>query len=787
MKLFECILVLAILLNTPRIYAQETGPNFIDSDFLETVDDQFQSSAKDSLFLWQENVVLQLDKGLVSRKDRIFFKAYVLTGPNQLRVSTSNVLKVELLSKEGKLLKRQYHKINSGTSEGVFEIPKTTEKGTHYLRAYTKWMMNYGPDNFAITTVEVSKSKGSKTTDISAPLEMNFFPEGGKLISGLRNKLAITGLSSITDQYRIVDNLGNQVALVTNYLQSIGTAIFTPQKNRTYFLVSDQGLKKQLPKPADLGFTISLNNVGKESSHVRVGASTELLNEKVFLRGTSNGVTYFEKEVDFKSSNEVEIEIPKTNIPNGILKFTLIDEFDQIWAERSMLIEKDKLNVTIEPYESTVNEKEFKLAVTDSEGTPVKSEFSISVVTQREDGKNNLFSEPNNLRSQRFLQDLKVLTNQFYDGKKPSTSKELPSTIYYNFQKGLEFYGQAYDLENTLLTNTKIQLLITTNDDAIVKEVMTDSDGMLKITDLQIQGKAEIVFRTIGEETKERLVKVIPYDFETPPISGNSESWERYLKSRQNFRNNADHLKNNKGTERLIALKEVTVTEDKGEKRLTPPVYGIRAPRKSVVVQDPKKPKLFSELFLGLPGTIVVGSIDAPAISSVRITGSGVGGAPNGLGSLLSQSGPLWVVDGMIYGNSPRLDPTWGITHIDVDRIEFINPSNPDASMWGSRAAFGVILIYTRNGSDFAHFNRRKAQLTYQGFEENPDFETYQSQLSTREKENDQVLYWNPSLKTNENGEATIKIKLPEEATKIKIEALTITPKGQKGILRYTF
>lgn len=738
-----------------------------------------QSMQKDSLYLWQEKVSLQLNDLVVQPKDHLFFKAYVLTGPKQLRVSASNVLKVELLDGAGKLVKHQYHKVTAGETAGSFEVPKQVKPGTYYVRAYTKWMLNYGPDKFALQPIEVTRTSTAANAKPYVQNELEFFPEGGALISGLTAKMAMTGLSRIQGQAKIIDQNGIEVANVTRYGEDFGTAIFVPNRDGQYAVVDATSQSFPLPEVQAIGYSLMSNNIGDDDSHVRIEVSPELRNEKIYLKGISNGITYFEKEIEFGTGLGIEVEIPKKGIPNGILELRLVDDFDQLWATRPVLIENNDFVIDMEAIETSAAGKAFKIKVTDNEGLPVETRLSLGVNAFENEGNDAMFS--NNLRSDKFIKDLKVLTKGFLNEKVIATNDELPSEIYYDFQEGLEFYGQAYDLNNKLLSNTKIQLLVATEGDAIAKEAITDDSGMFKISNLQIEGEADIVFRTVAEETRGKMVKVIPFEFEVPPISESNTSKEQRLNARK--RANYDrHVLNKEEAKRLIPLEGVTLKEEKIQKRSMPAVYGIKGRQGRVVVQDPKRPRLISELLLGIPGVIVSGDVNNPNVQLLSGSAGRIGSGSNSAGfSTLDQSGPLWVIDGFTIENSPFFSSGWGITANDIDRIEYIAPYNSDTSMWGTRGRWGVFLVYTRNGSEIDYWNRKQAQLTFQGYHNSIDFDTYRNELPNRKKENSRVLYWNPSLSTDENGEAIVRLNNVNATDKIKIEATAIRQDGKLG------
>ena len=139
-------LFIIFLSNVIFCHAQMGGPNQVSLEKSFERDDSFwlQASELDSLITWQERIVLHVDKSIIAKEEPIFFKAYAMTGPNRVRASSSNVLKVELLNKEQETVVSQYHKIEEGMAVGAMLIPKKLDNGSYTLRAYTRWIQNYG-------------------------------------------------------------------------------------------------------------------------------------------------------------------------------------------------------------------------------------------------------------------------------------------------------------------------------------------------------------------------------------------------------------------------------------------------------------------------------------------------------------------------------------------------------------------------------------------------------------------------------------------------------------------
>ncbi|MBN2698073.1 MAG: hypothetical protein JXR52_04555 [Bacteroidales bacterium] len=102
-----------------------------------------------------ESVYLWSDRTLYCVSESILFNALCLT-PEQIRDSEwSTVLYVELLKWDGTRLDQLKVPVINGHADGHLEVPGNIHSGTYYLRAYTKWMRNYSPYEYAYLPVKI--------------------------------------------------------------------------------------------------------------------------------------------------------------------------------------------------------------------------------------------------------------------------------------------------------------------------------------------------------------------------------------------------------------------------------------------------------------------------------------------------------------------------------------------------------------------------------------------------------------------------------------------------------
>ena len=104
----------------------------------------------------RESVYLHLDNDAYFLGDTIWFSAYITN--DACLGSNSKVLYVELLSPEGNIVNKQCFRVVGGRSYGEIPLPIQILSGFFEVRAYTKYMMNWGKDNYYSRVIPVMDS-----------------------------------------------------------------------------------------------------------------------------------------------------------------------------------------------------------------------------------------------------------------------------------------------------------------------------------------------------------------------------------------------------------------------------------------------------------------------------------------------------------------------------------------------------------------------------------------------------------------------------------------------------
>ena len=110
-----------------------------------SIDDVRAALEKGSETQVQEKVYVHTDNQCYFVGDTLWYKAYVVRADDLRPTDMSRLLYVELLSPDGLLVERQTVIVSpTGFTCGQFALKDSLYSGFYELRAYTRWMLNFG-------------------------------------------------------------------------------------------------------------------------------------------------------------------------------------------------------------------------------------------------------------------------------------------------------------------------------------------------------------------------------------------------------------------------------------------------------------------------------------------------------------------------------------------------------------------------------------------------------------------------------------------------------------------
>ncbi len=223
-------------------------------------------------------------------------------------------------------------------------------------------------------------------------IALQFFPEGGAMVMGLRSKLGLKALGSsglgVIIKGHVLNQNGEEVALFETAHAGMGTFALLPQAGATYTAIITEGPYKgerfELPKALAEGYLLAVNAQKNGDLQVRISRPTAMLGfETVKLVAQANGELLQALDLPMKAAS-ISFLLPKAQLAVGINQLTLFSPSHVPLAERLVFIQDEgkataALNSDKTVYQ-TRDQVKMKLAVADEKGAPVVGGYSVAVI-----------------------------------------------------------------------------------------------------------------------------------------------------------------------------------------------------------------------------------------------------------------------------------------------------------------------------------------------------------------------------------------------------------------------
>jgi hypothetical protein len=335
----------------------------------------------------QEKIYLHLDRPFYYQGDQLFFKGYVNYANPEIRKELSKVLYVEVISKERDIVIQKKFKIDNGNVIGTIYLHDTLRQKEYYLRAYTNWNRNYGPESYFVKALPII-SAFDRITGEEPKVDSPFTRAGfstDKDSYGSREKVVLT--------ISLRDKTGDPVSAKVSV--AVTDALYATPVNINPGII--EGLK--LPEvPANISTDKFLYPVEKDLS-----MPGKFTNEK----GKSEAVPFtayfnnFEGSVDLQTDNEGKFVLDQMDY-YGPLDFVLMT-LDKKGNARGTFQFTPRLtppffvpSSTGMPKISTVNQPIFQHWQTETEKTIDLTTITVNE-TKESSGTRAIYGNPDHL------------------------------------------------------------------------------------------------------------------------------------------------------------------------------------------------------------------------------------------------------------------------------------------------------------------------------------------------------------------------------------------------------
>ena len=243
-----------------------------------------------------EKLFLHLDRPVYLSGETMWFKVYAVEGTHSRPLALSSVAYVEVLDARNQPVLQGKVALQQATGQGSFTLPTSLAAGSYRVRAYTRWMQNFGPETYFQTPITVvNTARASGAIPDSATFEAQFFPEGGNLVQGLRSRVAFKVTNpaghGVAAEGTVLDRQGTVVATFAAQRLGMGSFSFVPADNsrQPYTAVLRVGpapgqvLRRALPPVYEQGYVLRLDDTSPTQLTLTVQASSRQPETLYFL------------------------------------------------------------------------------------------------------------------------------------------------------------------------------------------------------------------------------------------------------------------------------------------------------------------------------------------------------------------------------------------------------------------------------------------------------------------------------------------------------------------------
>lgn len=234
----------------------------------------------------------------------------------------------------------------------------------------------------------ILKHKQTFVVPVTKDYHVDFFPEGGELISGKTQKVAFkainsSGLSEDIDGLVIADN-GDTISTFKSAHAGMGVFLISCESDKSYYAIvenKDNIQKKyHLPKPTTAKAALTLNGRNGKFRYQILRSDIYSGPQPAFLVVHVRGKVILVEDISTKINQGGIIDA--TSFPEGIAHFILIDKNMVPLSERLAFVRKPSLKVSVANLKPIFKPRDpisLEINVRDENEMPVKGNFSLSI------------------------------------------------------------------------------------------------------------------------------------------------------------------------------------------------------------------------------------------------------------------------------------------------------------------------------------------------------------------------------------------------------------------------
>ena len=716
-----------------------------------------------------EKIYLHTDRESYTAGQTIWLKGYCMS--EYIPSQRNSTIYTELLNNKSEVIARKIFPAYMGVSIGQVELPETLQSGAYQLRAYSPLMLNQ--PGFIYTkqiTIFGAPAKETARKNATAAIDLQFFPEGGNLITTLLNHVAFKATDGngnpVAVKGQLKNNKGEEIAAIASLHDGMGVLTLVPLEGEIYSVILDGDPSKQYPLPASTSkgvtFNITSTPNGKQFKIEYPAGAPEAFRAAYMIGQMQNQVIF--KQPLQQGKDLIGGLIQTSNLLSGILQVTLFNKDNIPLAERLTFIDNKEYilpgTLTVDTLNNTAHQKNrftlnlkdtivgnFSVSVTDAdyEAAPYRplNIYSYFLVNSDLRGyiHNPAYYFSSDADSVKKALDLVMMTNGWTRFKWTDVVKNTLLPAQYTDPGYIELKG-VVNIEGTrkAFANKDLLLMMRPVDTTLKKSgssklLQTDSSGRFRVEPQIFYDNMRILFSDVkGKKSKFIKVKMdadsLNRKYTLPQFTiPYKDSVSTVLQDKMNDNYN-DYLKAEGVTLANVTVKAREKTDkEKLDQEYTSGLFsgGINSRILDLRNENTGAINIFDYLQGRIPGVTVTRDSDGQYAVHYRDGGFG-----NGKMSLFLDEMPT--------------DATM-IENIPVNQIAFVKVMG---TFVGTRGGGSALAIYMKKGADLnAAIEASTDIITYKGYSVIKQFYAPNYELKTDDQaksDNRLTLLWMPDI-----------------------------------------
>lgn len=773
----------------------------------------------------QEKVFLQTDRNYYAVGETIWMKAWAtLDGkPTYL----SRILYVDLVNSDGLVVDKKMYQLDSAGSVACdIQLKPDLVTGNYTLRAYTLWMLNFRDYIFSsdiyILGIDRKVANASKTTP---QVNIQFFPEGGDLVNDLESVVAFKAYDQYGEPLTVTGNLtdasGATITSFSSDHDGMGVFRLTPAAAKSYTAnittANGRTTKVKLPAAKTEGIVMRINNnaAARLTVILQRKAAQESQYNRLLIVAQMHNTTVFQGEVNFAEGASAA-SIPKKNLPPGIIQVTVFDSLGNPLAERLAFV-KNTNALAPELVKETVSlTRKAKNTLSLDLKDIRRPNVSVCITDISTD---NLSSPVHIIASSLLTSDLRGIINNpnyYFANNDTTTNRRLDvlmmthgwrrfvwkdmlannwPELKYPVESSIAIKGKATRPgTSNIIKEGHVSLILKAQDSTtLLSNAKLTDKGEFIVDNLQFKKDATVSYQATNDQKQLMVIDVTLYPnyydtlkkahlattgiFDYDPVKGNdrlNESLLSQVHTVDTFMKGPEYLKSV-----TVTARKLSPTDSLNNAYATGQfMFGGRK-------LAPGKQGYFSlwQLIRTVPGFVVEGDMKSPTVTLSRTAGlnvfsdngSATGGVTftDGEGSGPTAGAPDYVQNGIAFYLNEVPVNRETLDNLSMTDIAFVK-TYIGAETFAVGPFNGVIAVYTHKGISVGKsiYDKTFAKSHIGGYSPtreyfSPDYTLNPALQSV--PDNRITLLWNPRLKTDKQGKASIKFFNNDKSTKVKV------------------